>query len=117
MQNDGQAGSYFIDFVLYIKDTPEVDDEPARFGLNKGQQKKKNRIRDIMAERFEKLQREKRKEKAKRKKASPEEKQKKIQASINADRALLRSKLITKKEFERRKAQILKRFEAKKKKP
>jgi hypothetical protein len=70
-----------------------------------------------MAERFEKLQREKRKERAKRKKASPEERQRKIQASINADRALLRSKLITKKEFQRRKAQILKKSQPRKKKP
>lgn len=111
--NDGKAESYFVDFILYINETTELDDEPAAYDLPKGAVKKKARIRDFMAGRFAKLEREKQREKRKRKKASPQEFNKRIEAAINADRALLRSKVITKKEFEKRKKKLL----AKKKKP
>lgn len=113
MQNDGRAESYFVDFILYINETTELDDEPAMYKLPKGAVKKKAKIRDFLANRFAKLEREKQKEKRKRKKASPQEFNKKIQAAINADRALLRSRVITKAEFEKRKKKLL----SKKKKP
>lgn len=111
--NDGKAESYFVDFILYINETTELDDEPAMFNLPKREVKKKEKIRDYMAERFSKLEKEKQKEKRKRKKASPQEYNKRIQAAINADRALLRSKVITKAEFQKRKQKLT----SKKKKP
>ena len=111
--NDGKAESYFVDFILYINETTELDDEPAMFDLPKREVKKKETIRDYMAERFSKLEKEKQKEKRKRKKASPQEYNKRIQAAINADRALLRSKVITKAEFQKRKQKLT----SKKKKP
>ena len=111
--NDGKAESYFVDFILYINETTELDDEPAMFDLPKREVKKKEKIRDYMAERFSKLEKEKQKEKRKRKKASPQEYNKRIQAAINADRALLRSKVITKAEFQKRKQKLT----SKKKKP
>lgn len=111
--NDGKAESYFVDFILYINETTELDDEPAMFDLPKREVKKKEKIRDYMAERFSKLEKEKQKEKRKRKKASPQEYNNRIQAAINADRALLRSKVITKAEFQKRKQKLT----SKKKKP
>ncbi len=111
--NDGKAESYFVDFILYINETTELDDEPAMYDLPKREAKKKEKIRDYMAERFSKLEKEKQKEKRKRKKASPQEYNKRIQAAINADRALLRAKVITKAEFQKRKQKLT----SKKKKP
>lgn len=111
--NDGKAESYFVDFILYVNETTELDDEPAMYDLPKRELKKKDKIRDYMSERFSKLEKQKQKEKRKRRKASPQEFNKRIQAAINADRALLRSKVITKAEFDKRKRKLT----SKKKKP
>lgn len=109
--NDGVGINYFVDFILYLNDKTEVDDTPADVKLEAKAEKKKDKVRDYLSDRFDKLEKQKRKSQRERKKKSPEEKNKKIDAAINALRALLKAKLITKAEFNKRKKEL----EAKKK--
>ena len=116
--NDGNGDNYYVEFVLSINNNPEADDTPVDFDLPKREEKKVDKVRDVLAERFNKLQKEKqkRKRRAKReaqKKAAekPEAKRKKltleIRNSINALRRLLKEKLITKEEFELQKQSLM----------
>ena len=111
--NDGQGQNYFVDFILYINERTEVDESPADVTLTPKGEKKKDKIRDYLSNRFDKLEKEKKKVQRQKKKKSPQELNKKIDAAINALRALLKSKLITKSEFNKRKNEL----EAKKRKP
>lgn len=111
--NDGKGSNYFIDFILYINDKTEVDTTPADVSLPSKSEKKKSKVRDYLIERFDKLEKEKKRVQRQKKKKSPQELNKKIDAAINALRALLKSKLITKSEFNKRKNEL----EAKKRKP
>lgn len=117
--NDGNGDNYYVEFVLSINSKPEADDTPADFDLPKKEEKKVERVREVLAERFNKLQKEKQKRKRRvkreaEKKAAekPEAKKKKltleIRNSINALRRLLKAKLITKEEFEIQKQSLMK---------
>ena len=61
--NDGKPENYFVEFVLSINNTPEADNTPADFDLPKKEEKKVEKVREVLAERFNKLQKEKRKRK------------------------------------------------------
>lgn len=113
-KDDGTPENYFVDYVLYINDEPEADDEPIDFKLPKKEQKKKEQIIDYMSGRFKNLQKEKQKRKRAAKKAAPvTEKERKKQvtkqtrAAINALKVLLKAKQITPEEFEKTKSSIL----------
>ncbi len=116
--NDGQAENYFVEFVLSINNSSEVDSTPADFDLPKKEEKKVEKVREVLAERFNKLQKEKRKRKRVAKKEAekkelqkPAVQKKKIAAeirnSINALRRLLKEKLITREQFEQQKKSLM----------
>jgi len=116
--NDGQADNYFVEFVLSINNSSEVDSTPADFDLPKKEEKKVEKVREVLAERFNKLQKEKRKRKRVAKKEAekkelqkPAVQKKKIAAeirnSINALRRLLKEKLITREQFEQQKKSLM----------
>jgi hypothetical protein len=116
--NDGKGDNYYVEFVLSINNKPEADETPADFTLPKREEKKVEKVRDVLAERFNKLQKEKRKRKRVAKKEAekkamqkPEVRKKKlaleIRNSINALRRLLKEKLITKEEFEIQKKSLM----------
>lgn len=104
--NNKQAKNYFVDFVLYINDKTEVDTTPADITLPSKEKKKKDKVRDFLSDRLDKLEKQKRKAKRLKKKSSPEEKNKKIDAAINALKALYKAKLITKPDFEKKKKEL-----------
>ena len=116
--NDGNGDNYYVEFVLSINDKPEADETPADFDLPKKEEKKVEKVREILAERFGQLQKEKRKRKRKAKKEQekkelekPQVQKKKIATeirnSINALRRLLKAKLITQEEFEAQKQSLM----------
>lgn len=116
--NDGNGDNYYVEFVLSINNTPEADETPADFSLPKKEEKKVEKVRDVLAERFNKLQKEKqkrrrvaKKEAAKKEMEKPAVRKKKlaleIRNSINALRRLLKEKLITKEEFENQKKSLM----------
>jgi hypothetical protein len=117
--NDGNGDNYYVEFVLSINDVPEADETPADFDLPKRAEKKVEKVRDILAERFGVLQKEKRKrkriakkEREKKELEKPQVQRKKIATeirnSLNALRRLLKAKLITKEEFEIQKESLMK---------
>lgn len=113
--NNGVGDNYFVEFVLSINNNPEADETPADFDLPKKEEKKVDKVREVLAERFNKLQKEKRKRRRAAKKVEqekPEARKKKltqeIRNSINALRRLLKAKLITKEQFEAQKNSLLK---------
>jgi hypothetical protein len=116
--NDGKPENYFVEFVLSINNTPEADNTPADFDLPKKEEKKVEKVREVLAERFNKLQKEKRKRKRVAKKEAEKKElekpavQKKkiateIRNSINALRRLLKEKLITREQFEQQKKSLM----------
>jgi hypothetical protein len=116
--NDGKPENYFVEFVLSINNTPEADNTPADFDLPKKEEKKVEKVREVLAERFNKLQKEKRKRKrVAKKEAEKKELQKpavqkkkiatEIRNSINALRRLLKEKLITREQFEQQKKSLM----------
>lgn len=116
--NDGKPENYFVEFVLSINNTPEADNTPADFDLPKKEEKKVEKVREVLAERFNKLQKEKRKRKrVAKKEAEKKELQKpsvqkkkiatEIRNSINALRRLLKEGLITREQFEQQKKSLM----------
>lgn len=112
--NDGKAENYFVEFVLSINNKAEADNTPANFSLPKKEEKKVEKVREVLAERFNKLLKEKRKRKRAAKKEAeqkPEARKKKLaqelRNSINALRRLYKAKLITKEEFEAQKKSLM----------
>jgi ribosome recycling factor len=112
--NNGQAENYYIEFVLYINDIPEVDDSPVDFDLPNREQKKADKVKTYLSKRFATLQKEKRKRKRQAKKALPKtEKQKKqqltkeLRIAINALKRLLKDGQISKDQFEKQKASLM----------
>jgi hypothetical protein len=112
--NDGKAENYFVEFVLSINNKAEADNTPADFTLPKKEEKKVEKVREVLAERFNKLLKEKRKRKRAAKKEAeqkPEARKKKLaqelRNSINAIRRLYKAKLITKEEFEAQKKSLM----------
>ena len=119
-KDDGSSDNYFVDYVLYLNDEPEASDEGTDFRLPNKEQKKVERVKDFLVEKFKILEKEKRKRKRLAKKKALEEKQKQpkeqkkiankaIQNAIASLRLLLKNKIITKAEFERQKADLISR--------
>lgn len=119
-KDNGEADNYFVDYVLYLNDEPEASDEGTDFRLPNKEQKKVERVKDFLVEKFKILEKEKRKRKRQAKKQALEKKQqepkeqkkianKAIQNAIASLRLLLKNKIITKAEFERQKADLMSR--------
>jgi hypothetical protein len=119
-KDNGDAQNYFVDYVLYLNDNPEASDEGTDFRLPNREQKKVERVKDFLVEKFKILEKEKRKRKRQAKKqaiakkeAEPKEQKKiankAIQNAISSLRLLLKNKIISKAEFERQKADLMSR--------
>ena len=119
-KDNGQGENYFVDYVLYLNDEPEADDEGTDFRLPNREQNKVERVKDFLVEKFKILEKEKRKRKRQAKKKAIEKKQlepkeqkkianKAIQNAIASLRLLLKNKIITKSEFEAQKANLISR--------
>lgn len=111
--NNGSAENYYVEYVLFINDTPEADDEPVDFELPSKEKKKVELVRDYLSDKFKTLEKAKKKRKRLAKKVEPktEKEQKKIATdeirnAINALKRLLKAKLITKDQFEKQKASL-----------
>lgn len=114
-KNDGTPENYFVEYVLYINDSPLADDTNVNYDLPKKEEKKVEKVKDYLAETFKTLQKEKSKRKRAAKRAKPKtEKElkeitiKEIRNTINALKRLLKAKIITKEQFEQQKAAIMK---------
>lgn len=114
-KDDGTPENYFVEYVLYINDTPEADDTPAEFELPKKAEPKVEKVKDYLAEKFKQLQKEKRKRQRQAKKAKPKSEkelkkisQTEIRNAINSIKRLLKAGLITKEQFEAQKASLMK---------
>lgn len=114
-KNDGTPENYFVEYVLYINDQPEANDDPVDYVLPKSAEKKVEKVQDYLAARFKTLQKEKRKRKRARIAAKPKSEKElkklskeKIQQAINSIKSLLKAKIITKEQFEQQKASLLK---------
>ena len=105
-KNDGNPMNYFVDYILYINNQSDIDDTPADFELPKKEQKKKDEITDYLAVKLKSLQKEKRKRKVARKKASPEfqkaQKFKALEKLLEVTKQLYQAKLITKEDYQTR---------------
>jgi hypothetical protein len=113
-KNDGNPDNYFVEYILYINDVPEVNDESVNFDLPAKEQKKVDQINDYLAGKFKELQKEKRKRKRIAKKNAPKkpaEEKKELNAAVrNAIKSLqelVKKKVITKAQFEKQKKSIL----------
>lgn len=113
-KNDGNPSNYYIEYILYVNDIPEGDDEPIDFDLPKSEQKKADEVKQYLSQQFRELQKEKRKRKRRKqtkKIQKPEEKNKllnkKVKDAIESIKALQRAGIITKEQFEEQKKNIL----------
>lgn len=113
-KNDGNPDNYFVEYILYINDKPEANDESVNFDLPVKEQKKVDQINDYLAGKFKELQKEKRKRKRIAKKTAPKkpaEEKKELNAAVrNAIKSLqdlVKKKVITKAQFEKQKKAIL----------
>ena len=114
-KNDGNPNNYYIEYVLYINDSPEDNDEPVTFDLPKKEEKKKYEVKKYMNQQFKELEKEKRKRKSeykKKKLQQPQEKKKflseKVKDAIASLKALQKAGIITKEQFNEQKSSILK---------
>jgi hypothetical protein len=113
--NNGNPENYFVEYVLFINDSSEVDDTPVDYDLPKREQKKVEKIRDTLALRLKSLQKEKRRRQRAAKKTrekKPEQKKKEaeeaVKAAIEALKKLYQNKTITKEEYETQKKVLMK---------
>lgn len=117
--NNGIADNYFIDYILFIDNEPAASEEGANVVLDKGQQNKSDKVFNYIVDKFDILEKEKKKRKRIRKKKAEVEKAKRpeelikkinenIAKAINSFRDLLKSNIITKAEFEQRKTELQK---------
>lgn len=113
-KNDGTPSNYFVEYVLYINDEAEANDESVDFELPAKEQKKVDQINDFLASKFKTLQKEKRKRKRIAKKAEPKkpseqkkEASKAIRTALNSLKQLVKQKIITQAQFEKQKLAIL----------
>lgn len=113
-KNNGNPDNYFVEYILYINDKPEANDESVNFDLPATEQKKVDQINDYLAGKFKELQKEKRKRKRIAKKTAPKkpaEEKKELNAAVrNALKSLqelVKKKVITKAQFEKQKKSIL----------
>lgn len=114
-KNDGTPTNYYVEYVLYINDTPEADDTPVDYDLPAKETRKVEKVKDYLAETFKTLQKEKRKRKRAAAKAKPKtEKElkaisvKEIRNAINSLKRLVKAGIITKEQFEQQKAALMK---------
>lgn len=87
--DDGNPANYFVDYVLYINDSPEAEDEGTKFRLPKKEQKKVEKVRDILVDKFKVLEKQKRKRKREAKKKFEQTPEGKKQVQQKAIRELL----------------------------
>ena len=117
--NDGTPENYYVEYILYINNTPEADDTGVIYDVPKNEkrktEKKVEKVRDYLSDKFYELQKEKRKRKRQREKNRPKtEKEikaltdKEIKAALASYRNLLRLGAITKEQFEQQKAILMK---------
>lgn len=111
--NNGSPTNYFVEYVLFINDIPEADDNPVDYDLPKKEKKKVDEVKDYLADRFGILEKAKRKRKRQAKKAQPktEKEQRKIATeeirnAINALKRLVKAGIITKEQFEKQKTAL-----------
>lgn len=117
--NDGTPENYYVEYILYINNTPEADDTGVIYDVPKNEkrktEKKVEKVRDYLSEKFYELQKEKRKRKRQREKARPKtEKEikaltdKEVKAALASYRNLLRLGAITREQFEEQKKILMK---------
>jgi hypothetical protein len=122
-KNDGNADNYFVDYILFINNEPQGDSKGATITLDKQQKKTKTVISNYIVDKFNVLEKEKKKRQRTRKKAiktakeqTPVEQKKKvvekIQKAMLSFRDLLNAKIITKEEFEKQKALLMQQKKA-----
>ena len=119
-KNDGDGDSYFVDYVLYLNEEPITSDDGVYFDLGEKEEKKVEKVRDYLALRMKDLVKEKKKKsrlakkkKAQAKKLEPAEQKKAdneaITKAIASFKLLLQKKILSKAEFEKLKADLLKK--------
>ena len=113
-KNDGTPDNYYVEYILYVNDQPEANDDPIDFDLPQTEQKKVDKVQDYLADKFKTLQKEKRKRKRIAKKAEPKKpaEQKKeitqaVRKALNSLKLLVKQGVITQQQFERQKKSIL----------
>lgn len=115
-KNNGNPDNYFVEYVLYINDVPEVDDSGVEYTIDRTERKKVENVKTWLAERFKVLEKEKKKRKRQQKKQSAPAKKKavaksevsmRVRTAIESLKGLLKAKVITKKEFEAQRAKLL----------
>lgn len=113
-KNDGTPDNYFVEYIIYINDVPEANDDSVDYDLPYSEQKKINQINDYLAGKFKILQKDKRKRKRIAKKLIPKkpselkkEINQAIKSAISSLQLLYKQKVITKAEFERQKKSIM----------
>lgn len=114
--DDGNPSNYFVDYVLYVNDSPEADDEGRKYKLPKKADRKVEKVRDVLVEKFKVLEKEKRKRKRESKKKFEQtpEGQKQKQQKIIRDllinlRLLYEYGAISWQEYERQRKKYLKK--------
>lgn len=114
-KNDGTPDNYYVEYILYINDEAQGDDEGIDFDLPSKEAPKVDKVKDYLAEKFKDLQKEKRKRKRAAKKAKPktdkEQKAiatKEIRNAIASLKRLLKLGIITKEQFEAQKSSLMK---------
>lgn len=120
-KDDGNGENYFVDYVLYINDEPEADEEGTIYRLPTKEDAKYDKVQDFIAVKVNTLLKEKRrkrraaKREAERKKAQePQEVKKRtnqaIKDAIKSLRTLLKNNVITRKEYDIRRRDLLSRI-------
>jgi hypothetical protein len=113
-KDNGDAENYFVDYVLYINDEPNANEDGKDYKLPKRASVKVEKVKDYLVEKFKELEKEKRARKrkkqreiAKKKAQEPKEVKKRVNEAIKQAisnlRLLLKNKVITKQEFEAQK--------------
>lgn len=87
--DNGDPKNYFVDYVLYVNDSPEADDQGYTFKLPKREQKKVEKVRDVLVDKFKALEKQKRKRKREAKKRFEQTPEGKKQVQQKAIRELL----------------------------
>jgi len=113
-KNDGTPDNYYVEYILYVNDQPEANDDPIDFDLPKSEQKKVDKVQDYLSDKFKTLQKEKRKRRRIAKKAEPKKpaEQKKeitsaVRKALNSLKLLVKQGVITQNQFEKQKKSIL----------
>lgn len=111
--NNGQADNYYIEYILFLNEQTEGNEEEIEFELGKNEKRKVDDIRTFFQQRFKTMQKEKakRKRQAKKAKENTEEAKKKkatesIKKAIQSYRELLKQGVITQSQFNKMKKTI-----------